>query len=160
MVDYDADFEIMHAHIQDACQKQRTLTVISKELPVCPVCMDYLKETGPNDPDRPTRLENCDDVVHRSCLHEHYLSAINENKFPVKCVNYECDKFIAHLDIQKVLSVDEYERFIRFLTKAMKLDMEGAIDCPNLECDFFFDNGGNEKPDYFRCLKCENEYCL
>jgi hypothetical protein len=122
--------------------------------------LEYLKETGPHDPDRPTRLENCDDIVHLSCLHEYLLSAIDENKFPIKCVNHECNKLIAHADIQKVLEVEEYERFIRFLTKAMKLDMEGAIDCPNLDCDFFFDNGTNEKQGYFKCIACSQEYCL
>ena len=99
-IDHETDFEIMYELMQEACQMHRPFTVISKELAICPVCYDYLKETGPNDPDRPTRLSNCTDILHRSCLRDHCLQMIDESKFPVKCINDQCDFTIAHSDMR------------------------------------------------------------
>jgi len=159
-VDHDHEFEIMYELITEACQMHKPFTVICKELAICPVCYEYLKETGPNDPDRPTRLSNCNDILHRSCLREHCLMMINENKFPVKCINDQCVFTIAHSDMKAILQTDEYDRFIRFMTSMIKLQMRGVVECPDPQCDFFFDNGENELADRFNCINCYQEYCL
>ena len=124
----------------------------------CDICFDGLFTD--DETNKVMVLNGCDDIYHVECVKEHIATQIEAADFPITCPSHECRKELSASDIKRCLSKEDYDRFVLFEWKWTRDRLPGMTECPNPDCNYYFEASNTPGQEEFDCELCQKKWCL
>ena len=118
------------------------------------------------------QFSGCGHRFCTECVKRVFKMNVSESIVDIQCL--KCNKSITQEEIQYILDVDEYERYLRFTLRQYLSKVSGVLNCPAPDCPFACintlpsspnsspeDGNKNSEPHHFICLRdgCGYEQC-